>query len=292
MRRTRRHATEGRTGGPGALAPAASATPAGATPAPRNAILQLQHTIGNRAVQRQIEAALAREGRGPGGGVDIVDTRVELVEVAVASKPSLKERKVTYKEEKETPTSSLGTTESKLTIEYAVDAETGAISIGAIRPEYVITISTPYIGREDFVRKFGPIMEKLWDQYDGDIMAFSKSADVRNFHYEPQTKRHEEMHVTSRQLALRDIVPDYLGYMRREGFLDAGVSKFKDQTHFYLKTAWDEKVEKIVSHEQIYYLDAVTMVEEYRQRMSEEEAEDPWAKLAAEGAKALGFGGQ
>lgn len=215
---------------------------------------------------------MAREARGPDCGVEIVDSRVDLVEVAsVEGKPTLKERKVTYKEEKGAANTGLGATESKVTIEYAVDPVSGEIRVGAIRPEYIITIYTPYVSREDFVSKFGPIMDLLWETHKGDIMSFSQSSEVRGFNYEPQTKRHEEMHVASRQLALRDIVPQYVGYMKRTGYLTKGVGTFLHQTNQYFKVGWDDRVEEIVKHEWIYYLDAAAMVEEYRQRMSEEE---------------------
>ncbi|MEX0782909.1 MAG: hypothetical protein WD557_09680 [Dehalococcoidia bacterium] len=241
-------------------------------------ILQLQRIVGNRAVQRRIEAALRGPDGPESGGADITDSRIDLVEVAsVEGKPTLKQRKVTYKEQKKTAPDGLGATESRVTIEYAVDAETGEIRVGSIRPEYIVTIYTPYVSYGEFVRQFGPIIEKLWTEHGGDIMAFSQSREFLRFHYEPQTRRHEEMHVASRQLALRDQVPRYLKYMRDNGFFTAGVSKFEDQTHFYLKVGWDERVEEIVSHEQIYFLDAQTMVEEYRQRASEEEAPESGA---------------
>jgi len=250
---------------------AASAAPApGVTQGSRHPLLQLQRTVGNQAVLRHIEAKGGPAPAADGVG-DIVDSRIELERVdSVPAKPVLKERKVTYKEAKSAANTSLGTTESKLTIEYAVD-ETGRISIGAIRPEYVITIYTPYVSREEFVPKFGPIMEKLWDEHDGNMQSFSESADVRNFNYEPQTKRHEEMHVASRQLALRDLVRKYLDFLGDNGLLTGSVTAFTEKTHFYWKVAWDERVKEIVTHDQIYYLDAVTMVEEYRQRASEVE---------------------
>jgi hypothetical protein len=246
------------------------------TQASRHPLVQLQRIVGNQAVQRRIESERPSAAATESGG-DIVDTRIELQRVdSVPPKPVLKERKVTYKEEKSAANTSLGTAESKLTIEYAVD-EKGRISVGALRPEYIITIYTPYVSSEDFVSKFGPIMDKLWDEHDGNMQSFSESADVRNFNYEPQTRRHEEMHVASRQLALRDRVPDYLGFLNDNGLLDGSVTKFIEKTHFYWKVAWDERVKEIITHEQIYYLD-VAMVEEYRQRASEAEPRaDSWA---------------
>ncbi len=250
-------------------------------------ILKLQRAVGNQAVQRRFEARRGPE-EAASDGTDIVDSRVDLVRVdSVEGKPSLKERKVTYKDAKSAANTSLGTAESKLTIEYAVDAETGEIRVGAMRPEYIITIYTPYVASGEFVRKFGPIMETLWDEHGGDVMAFSQSNAVRGFNYEPQTRRHEEMHVASRQLALRDQVPRYLKYMRDNGFFGAGVSKFEEQTHFYLKVGWDERVKEIVTHDRIYFIDAQTMVEEYRQRASEEE--DPWFTAVAKAKSFLGF---
>jgi hypothetical protein len=235
-------------------------------------MLQLQRMVGNRAVQRRVEAALRRLDGPDSGGVDKTDSRVELKEVAsVEGKPALKERKVTYKEAKPASPGDLGATESKVTIEYAVDAATGEIRVGAIRPEYTITIYTPYVSYGAFIREFGPIIEKLWEDYGGDIRAFSESPEFLGFHYEPQTMRHEQMHVSSRQLALRDMVPDYLDYTNRMGYFSKGVGDFLHQTGQYFRTRWNERVEEIVTHEDIYYLDAVTMVEEYRQRMSEEE---------------------
>ncbi|MGH2610214.1 MAG: hypothetical protein ACRDHF_14125, partial [Tepidiformaceae bacterium] len=74
MRRTRGHAAQRERTATAATPAASTATPATQS---RNTILELQRTIGNRAVQRRIEALMARETRGPGGGVDIVDTRVE-----------------------------------------------------------------------------------------------------------------------------------------------------------------------------------------------------------------------
>ena len=249
-------------------------------------ILKLQRAVGNQAVQRRFEARRGPDAAGD-GGVDIVDSRVDLVRVdSVEGKPSLKQRKVTYKEEKKSVTTGVGATQSNLTIEYALD-ESGEVRVGAIRPEYVITIYTPTVTRERFVREFGPIMDKLWTECDGDVMAFSKLSAVQRFNYEPQTKRHEEMHVASRQLALRDKVPDYLGYMKKEGLFSKGVATFVHQTNLYFRSAWDARVEEIVAHEQIYFIDAMAMVEEYRARASEEE--DPWFAAVAKAKSFLGF---
>ena len=246
--------------------------------APRNPILELQRTVGNRAVGRTLESL--RRARGPiRRESDIVDSRIDMAAVAeVPAKPVLRERKVTYKEAKSTAITSIGTAASNLTIEYSVD-DTGRISVGALQPEYVITIFTPYISYSEFVPKFGPIMETLWDKHGGNMQSFSESAAVRGFNYEPQTRRHEEMHVNSRQLALRDKLPEYLSFLRDNKLLTSGVSKFIEKSHFYWKVAWDERVEEIIAHEQIYYLDAVQMVEEYRHRAPDEDPEETggWA---------------
>jgi len=189
---------------------------------------------------------------------------------AVEGRPVIKEKSVTYEEEKKTTTTGFGATESKVSIDYAVDPETGAVTVGALRPEYIVTTYTPAVQPGEFVREFGPIMETLWDKFDGNMQAFSESYAVRNFNYAPQTLRHENMHVAVRQLALKDLLPEYLGYLKRTKAL-ASVREFLNATDMYMRVAWNERCEKIMPHERIHYLDAVTMVEEYRQRAAEEE---------------------
>lgn len=231
----------------------------------RPGLLHLQQTVGNQAVRRSIEGRGGIIRRAPGS----LDSRVDPVEVTAAdATPVVKERKVSYEEARKGANDPFGATESNVRIEYSVD-DTGAVTVGALRPEYVVTLYTPVIQSDEFVEKFGPIAGLLWDRHGGNMAEWAQSSEVANFNYGPQTLRHENMHVAARQLALRDILPGYLGFLKRTG-ARSSVSQFLEKTDLYFRVAWNERAEQIAPHERIHYLDAVTMLEEYRQRAATE----------------------
>ncbi len=248
-------------------------------------IMRLQQLIGNQQVMRTVNYVRANDpvssqqlpglrGITPGkrsvlqrfGEDDQLDSRIETKSVDSVSECSVAPRKVKFEEKERTPAGSFGTTGSQVTIEYSVD-ESGYIKLGKLRPLYTVTIFTPYVTSDKFVEKFTPLMEKLWDEYDGDIQAFSEDSAVRNFHYYDQTLRHEMQHVGSRQLALYDALDHYKDFLDMTDGLKKGEDHFKDMTDRFWATAWDDYTEQVVTHERIHYLDALQMVREYQQRM-------------------------
>lgn len=262
-----------------------------AIPAPEQSLLYLQRTIGNQAVQRYlnrpIDAANLQVTPQKGAGTMLqrsweseqLDSRVEAKAVSeVSAQCGLQKRKITYQTKDKKPTDPLGSTASHLTIEYAVDAETGQVTLGCMQPEYTITIFKPYVTSDNFVEKFTPLMEKYWNKYDGDMQKFSEDHAVGNFNYYDQTLRHEQKHADSRNLALMDLMPQYKRFLKDFDGLTKGEAHFIDLTNRYWKTAWDEGAENTIKHERIHYLDAVEMVEEYQRRVGDEPPTKSWGE--------------
>src|SRR5690606_25667174 len=118
-------------------------------------ILRLQRTIGNQALQRYLNTPTATTpivSRVPshpllqrGKGDEKLDSRVEAQKTDDASMScGVAKRKVVKQEKKRGPTDPFGSTASKLYIDYSVD-EDDKVTLSCLRPEFVITIFTPYI---------------------------------------------------------------------------------------------------------------------------------------------------
>jgi hypothetical protein len=265
-----------------------------------NALLHWQRKIGNQAVQRHLNhlpgvtpANLQRNASPTSPistaakpnllqrswGDEKLDSRIEPESVSeVSAGCGVTKRKVTKETKKKGASDPFGSTSSKLLIEYAVD-ESGNVMLGCLKPEFAITIFSPYITSDEFVEKFTPLMERLWDKYEGNIQAFSEDRDVQNFNYYDQTMRHEEMHVGARMLAIYDLLPGYKQFLKDTDGLKKGEAHFLDMTDRYWASAWDEQAENVTPHERIHYLDARLMVEEYQQRAG---TERPKQRTAAE----------
>ena len=267
-------------------------TPA-ATSTHNNSILYLQQTIGNQAVQRYLgdlsparsaELTLQRASASPptisvaahpsmlqrSWGSEKLDSRVEPKKIdAVTAGCGVKKRTVEYQTGKKGPIDPFGSTESKLTIEYAVD-DAGQITLGCLRPQFVVTIFSPYVTSDEFVEEFSPLMDMLWEKYDGDIDAFGKDPKVGNFNYYDQTMRHEEMHVNARNLAVIDLLPQFKRFLKDTDALKKGETYFLEKVDFFWAAGWDDETEKKISHERIHELDARNMVEEYQRRAGTE----------------------
>ena len=246
-------------------------------------ITRMQQTVGNQHMLRAVNYVRLNNAessrqlpavRGISTHKDTVlqraehdlEPRVDVENVGSVSTSKVEQRKVEFKEDERKTGDPFGSTESHVTVEYAVD-ESGHITLGNLRPNYVVTIYTPYITHDEFIEKFTPLMEKLWDKYDGDIEAFSNDMEVRNFHYYDQTMRHEMKHVSARQLALYDALPQYKRFLKSMDALNKGEDFFKEQSDYYWRVAWNEGAENVITHERIHYLDALQMVREYQQRM-------------------------
>jgi hypothetical protein len=245
--------------------------------------MRMHQTMGNQAVMRAVNYVRLNDPassqqlppvRGIASGVQRtliqreehdLEPRVDIENVGTAGEMKVEPRKVEIQEKDQKTGDPFGSTASHVTIEYAVD-ESGQVSVGSLRPNYTITIYTPYITSDEFIEKFTPLMQKLWEKYDGDIAAFSEDTEVRNFHYYDQTLRHEMQHVGARQLALYDALKQYKHYLKDSGGLTKGEDVFKEKTDYYWRVAWNEGAEKVIPHERIHYLDALQMVREYQQR--------------------------
>ena len=255
-------------------------------------ILYLQQTIGNQAVQRYLgnstplastEPTLQRAPASPAisagahvpmiqrsWGSEKLDSRVEpQKQDAVTAGCGVKKRKVEYKTDKKGATDPYGSTQSKLLIDYAVD-EADQITLGCLRPQFVVTIFSPYVTSENFVEEFSPLMDMLWEKYDGDIDAFGKDPKVANFNYYDQTMRHEEMHVNARNLAVIDLLPQFKRFLKDTDALKKGETYFLEKVDFFWAAGWDDETEKKISHERIHELDARNMVEEFQRRVGTE----------------------
>jgi hypothetical protein len=265
-----------------------------ATRTRNDSILYLQQTIGNQAVQRYLDGltpvgsaqpslqralaspAITVAAADPGAllqrswGNEKLDSRVESQKVDEATEGcGVKKRKVEYNTQKKGPINPYGATASKLLIDYAVD-DAGKVTLGCLRPEFIITIYSPYVTSDEFVEKFSPLMEMLWEKYEGDIDAFGKDSKVENFNYYDQTLRHEEMHVNARNLAVIDLLPQFKRFLKDSGGLEKGEAYFLDRVDFFWAAGWDDETEKKISHERIHELDARNMVEEYQRRAGTE----------------------
>lgn len=243
-------------------------------------LLHLQRTIGNQALQRylatpaQTANATPMISRAPvlqarlqrSWGDEKLDSRIEPQKTGDADGAcSVAKRKVTVQTKKKGATNPYGSTASKLYIDYSV-SDDDRVTLGCLRPEFVITMYSPYITSENFVEEFTPLMEKLWDKYDGDIQAFSEDHAVRNFNYYDQTMRHEQMHVGARMMAIYDLLPRYKQFLKDTDGLKKGEAHFLEMTDRFWASGWDDEAETITPHERIHYLDARIMVEEYRSR--------------------------
>lgn len=257
-----------------------------------DALLHWQRKIGNQAVQRNLSklpgvtppATLQRNTpiaptisttNKPGllqrgWGDEKLDARIEPKAVGEAKADcGVAKRKVTKLHKERGATDPFGSTESKLIVEYTVD-ESDHVTLGCLRPEFTITIFTPFITSDEFIEKFTPLMQKLWDKYKGNIQTFSEDRDVRNFNYYDQTMRHEEMHVGARMLAIYDLLPRYKRFLKDTDGLKKGEAHFLDMTDRFWASGWDEQAEIVTPHERIHYLDARLMVEEYQHRAGTE----------------------
>lgn len=281
-RRLARHESEQPT--------ASTRQPTTPTPASQNGtMLHWQRQIGNQAVQRHLDQLPGMipdtVQRTPSNQIsrsteqgtlqrdwdsDQLDSRIEPTSVGDTSGGcTVKKRTVDYITAPQPERGSYGSTASKLVVEYAVD-DTGNITLGSLRPEFTVTIYTPFITSDDFVEAFTPLMEKFWDTYEGDMAKFSEDHDVGNFNYYDQTLRHEEKHVSARNLAVIDLVPQFKQFMKDSGALTKGEENFKERASYFWKSGWDEMTEAKITHKRIHELDARNMVDEYQRRVGTE----------------------